>query len=62
MTRSSVRFKPESTPWLGRPWEARCHRPGCERDEVAWTWHLSWWHAMGRVGEHIRAAHSQLVT
>lgn len=55
--RSTVRYRPEESPWPGRNWEAKCWRPSCV-DAHGWTWHMSWWNAMGRAWHHLREAHS----
>jgi hypothetical protein len=53
-TKSTVRYRPDASPYdRARGWEAKCHRPGCG-DPFGWTWHLNWWHAMGRAWAHLR--------
>lgn len=51
-TKSTVRFRPDATTWNGRPWEAKCWRPDCGHP-FGWTWHLTWWSAMGRAYAHL---------
>lgn len=52
--KSTVRYRPDASPYhWSRAWEAKCHRPGCG-DPFGWTWHLNWFHAMGRARAHLR--------
>lgn len=56
--RSKVRFRPQRSPYgPGRPWEAKCLDPKCSADTHSHTWHLDWYHAMGRVHAHRREKH-----
>lgn len=57
MAKSRIRFRPAETTWPGRPWEHKCLAPACADDIFAHTWHLSWWHAMGRMRAHREEKH-----
>lgn len=61
--KTTVRYRPddspwEGTPWAGRYWEHHCHRPQCVKQLSAWTWHLSWRSALGAAWAHVHFFHS----
>lgn len=55
--KTTVRYRPDDSPWEGRGWEHHCNRRGCTNVLTAWTWHLSWWGAMGMAWAHLRDDH-----
>ena len=57
--KAKVRFRPQRSPYgPTRPWEAKCLDPKCSTDTHAHTWHLGWYHAMGRVAAHRAEKHA----